>query len=117
MSNYDPLDIRGQERTKAERDLRDKLTRDAEESDIKWLMSSKRGRRFLWRLLDQAGVFRLSFNTNAMTMSFAEGNRNFGLRTLDMIHTLCPELYPTMVKEQNNNDRHTNNDSSSTNNQ
>ena len=113
MSNYDPLDIRGQERTKAERDLREKLSKDIEESDIKWLMSSKRGRRFLWRHLDQAGVFRLSFNTNAMAMAFAEGNRNFGLRTLDMIHSLCPELYPTMVKEHNG--RHTDNDS--TNNQ
>ena len=102
MSNYDPLDLRGQERQKQERETRDRLSRETEEADIKWLMSSKRGRRVIWRLLDQAGVFRLSFNTNAMSMAYAEGNRNYGLRILALIHTLCPELYPTMIKEQSN---------------
>lgn len=102
MSNYDPLDLQSQERQKRDRETRDKLTRETEEADIKWLMSSKRGRRVIWRLLDQAGVFRLSFNTNAMAMSFAEGNRNYGLRILSLIHALCPELYPTMIKEQSN---------------
>lgn len=100
MSSYDPLDLRGQERSKAERELRERLAREAEESDVKWLMSNKRGRRVVWRLLDQAGVFRSSFNTNAMSMAFAEGNRNYGLRMLAMIHALCPEQYPAMMKEQ-----------------
>jgi hypothetical protein len=102
MSNYDPLDLRSQEKTEADKKLRDKLVRENEEVDLKWLMGSKRGRRIIWRLLDQAGVFRLSFNTNAMTMAFAEGNRNFGNRTLSLIHTHCSELYPQMVKENSN---------------
>lgn len=105
MSSYDPLDIRGQERAKSDKDVRDKVARENEESDLKWLMGSKRGRRIVWRLLDRAGVFRLSFNTNAMQMAFAEGNRNEGLRTLAQIHALCPELYPVMVKEQVNDNR------------
>lgn len=100
--NYDPLDIRGQERAKAEQDLRDKVVREQEAADLKWLMGSKRGRRIIWRQLERAGVFRLSFNTNAMQMAFAEGNRNEGLRTLAQIHSLCPELYPVMVKENVN---------------
>lgn len=104
MSNYDPLDLRGQERIESDKKLREKILRENEEVDLKWLMSSKRGRRMIWRLLDQAGVFRLSFNTNAMAMAFAEGNRNFGNRTLSLIHSHCPELYPQMVKE-NTNDR------------
>ena len=105
MSNYDPLDLRGQEKTEADKKLRDKLLRENEEGDLKWLMSSKRGRRVIWRLLDQSGVFRLSFNTNSMMMAFNEGNRNYGNRTLAMIHSLCPELYPTMVKENTNDQR------------
>jgi hypothetical protein len=105
MSTHDPLDIRGQERIQANRAMRDKLERESEESDIRWLMSSKRGRRVVWRLLDQAGVFRSSFNTNAMEMAFAEGNRNYGLRILSMIHSQCPELYPTMMKEQTTDER------------
>lgn len=103
--SYDPLDTRGQERAKADADLRVKLARESEEADLKWLMGSKRGRRIVWRLLEQAGVFRLSFNTNAMQMAFAEGNRSFGNRTLAMIHALTPELYPVMVKEATHDNR------------
>ena len=102
MSGHDPFDLRGQERQTEQDELTERLDREAEEGDVQWLMSSKRGRRVIWRLLDRAGVFRLSFNTNAMSMAFSEGNRNEGLRTLMLIHTLCPELYPTMVKEANN---------------
>lgn len=109
MSNYDPLDIVGQQRAREDRELKDKLAKENEESDTKWLMASKRGRRIVWRLLDQAGVFRLSFNPNAMHMAFAEGNRNYGLRTLTMIHAVCPEMYQVMLKEQNDGNNRTNN--------
>ena len=108
---FDPIDIRAQEKAKTDREVRDRLAKENEEADLKWLMGSKRGRRVVWRLLDQSGVFRLSFNTNAMQMAFAEGNRNFGNRTLAMVHALCPELYPQMVKE-NTNDRNADDGSS-----
>lgn len=103
--NYDPLDTRAQERAKKDLDLKDQVAREQEAADLKWLMGSKRGRRIVWRLLEQAGVFRLSFNTNAMAMAFAEGNRNFGNRTLSLIHAHCPEIYPAMVKENANEHR------------
>lgn len=99
MSNYDPTDIRGQERAKSEEDQRNKLAKDTEESDIKWLVSTKRGRRITWRLLEQAGVFRLSFNTNAMTMAFNEGNRNNGNRMLALINSVALESFVLMMKE------------------
>ena len=102
MSEYNPLDFKGQQKSKDNKKSDERIDRQNEESDIKWLMSSKRGRRFIWRLLEMAGVFRSSFNTNAMTMSFSEGNRNYGLVLLNKLHALCPELYPTMIKEQKN---------------
>ena len=102
MSEYNPLDLKSQQKSKDNKKFEDKIDRQHEEADIKWLMSSKRGRRFIYRLLETAGVFRSSFNTNAMAMSFSEGNRNYGLKLLDQVHTLCPELYPTMIKEQKN---------------
>jgi hypothetical protein len=101
MTKFDPTDIRAQDKAKADTELRRKLSRDSEDADFKWLMSSKRGRRIVWRLLDHAGIFRSSFNTNAMAMAFAEGNKNEGLRILGMVHALCPELYPVMVREAN----------------
>lgn len=107
MTNHDPLDLHGIEQAKAKKAASERVNRETEEADIKWLMGSKRGRRIIWRHLERAGVFRLSFNTNAMQMAFAEGNRNDGLRTLALIHTLCPELYPVMIKESSNDNRNT----------
>ena len=100
MSEYNPLDLKSQQKSKDNKKFEDKIDRQNEEADIKWLDEQQEGRRFIWRLLEMAGVFRSSFNTNAMAMSFSEGNRNYGLKLLDQVHTLCPELYPTMIKEQ-----------------
>lgn len=102
MSVNDPTDLRGQELTEAERKAKEKLARQNEESDWKWLMSKPRGRRIVWQLLEQAGVFRSSFDPNNAKMAFNEGNRNYGLRTLMQIQALCPELYPVMVRENTN---------------
>jgi hypothetical protein len=102
MDNKDPFDLHEQEARAQEKKERELLEQQGEESDVKWLMSNKRGRRIVWRLLNQSGVFRLSFNTDSMLMAFAEGNRNFGNRILTLVHSQCPELYPVMVKEQNN---------------
>ena len=100
MAFHDPTDPDALDERQTERSERTKLLGQAEVEDLKWLMGSKRGRRIVWRLLDQAGVFRLSFNTNAMQMAFAEGNRNFGNRMLAQVNAHCPELFPVMLKEQ-----------------
>ena len=96
---HDPFDISAQEKSQSDTETRARLAQKAEEDDYQWLMSSRRGRRVVWRLLEQAGVFRSSFNPTAMQMAFNEGNRNFGIRTLGLIHQYCPELYPQMMKE------------------
>lgn len=101
MIDHDPLDIGSLEQAREKSGAKDKLTQQTEADDIKWLMSSKRGRRILWRQLERAGVYKLSFNTNSMSMAFAEGARNEGLRLITLIHRHCAELYPQMIKEAN----------------
>jgi hypothetical protein len=102
---YDPTDLEGQRVSREDEATRRRLAAEVEALDVKWLMGSKRGRRILWRLLEQAGVFRLSFDTNAMRMAFNEGGRNYGNRTLDLIHRTCPEQYTVMLKESNDASR------------
>jgi len=70
--------------------------------DLKWVMSNKRGRRFVHSLLERAGVYRLSFNANALSMAFAEGQRNEGLRLLAQLNEHCPARLAEMQKEQVN---------------
>lgn len=103
MNNtYDPTDLRGQQEDKREAEAAERLARKTEIADLKWLMSSKQGRRIMWRLLEMSGPFRMSFDTNAMRMAFNEGSRNMGNRLFNEVMTLCPEMYPVMAKEQEN---------------
>ena len=99
-SQYDPTDVAGQQLEKREADAKKRLARDTEQADLKWLMSSPRGRRLMWRFMTMSRTFQLSFNPNAMQMAFNEGNRNLGLQLLDEVMTLCPELFPVMQKER-----------------
>lgn len=99
MKAFDPLDIRSQEQAQEEAELRAREYARIEQTDLKWLLSDKRGRRFLFRLLERAGVWRLSFSTNGLQMAFNEGNRNEGLRIMAMISAAAPDRYAEMLKE------------------
>lgn len=96
---HDPFDIPGQEEARVEAGTKARQAEETEEDDVRWLMGSRRGRRILWRLMDQAGVFRSSFSPTAMQMAYNEGHRNYGNRVLNLIHHHCPEFYPRMLKE------------------
>lgn len=98
MSHYDPFDLRGQERAKHRSDEEAQLAAEQEIEDWKWLLADKRGRRVVFRLLDQAGVFRSSFTGNSETF-FREGQRNVGLMVMARIHEASPEKYTLMMKE------------------
>lgn len=77
---------------------REELARRQEEEDVKWLMGNQVGRRFVWGLLEFAGVHRTSMTADNWTF-FNEGQRNVGLKIVDQIHRYCPEMYEHMVKE------------------
>ena len=99
MRPSDPTDLKAQEAARAEKAQRDAQARESELSDVSWLMSSKRGRRILWRQLTRAAVFQTSFSTVAMEMAHNEGRKQEGYRLLALIHAAAPTLYPTMVEE------------------
>ncbi len=100
MEDFDPLDTEEQELAAANADAMRKLAQQQQDEDFRWLMSDQRGRRIVWRLLSDAGVFHTSFNPEALTMAFKEGQRTAGLQLLAQVHRLCPDLYTTMMKEQ-----------------
>jgi hypothetical protein len=113
--NDDPTDLAGQQLDKREAEERRRIARAREIADLKWLMRSPRGRRLMWRFMTMSRTFQLSFSPNAMQMAFNEGNRNLGLQLLDEVMTLCPELFPVMQKEHQDDgkrngtgDNHTN---------
>ena len=95
----DPTDLAGEEEraTKAEAEVRGQTI--LAKADLVWLMGEARGRRFIWRLLDKAGVFRTSFTGNSATF-FNEGQRNIGLWVQAMLIEHCPDKYFAMLNEQ-----------------
>lgn len=99
MDDFDPLDTASHEAQRESDAEKQALIRDQIKADFLWLMTDQRGRRIVWRQLSAAGVFNTTFDIQAMQMAFAEGRRSEGLRLLAQVHTLCPELYPTMMKE------------------
>ena len=99
--DHEPTDVALQIVQAEEAAARAAVDRQTEIGDFKWLMTQKRGRRYVWRLLEQAGVFQTSFTSDALAMSFNEGQRNLGLRILGFIHEHAPESYLEMLTEQN----------------
>lgn len=80
------------------RKRKDEHIRDREMHDMRTVMSTVEGRRFVWRLLERAGVFRTSFTGNSTTF-FNEGQRNMGLIVLADVHEACAEQYIVMMNE------------------
>lgn len=101
MTEPDPTDIAGQEAARSNADTEQALARRAECDDLTWLLSDKRGRRVMWRLLAQCGVFRNAFAGDPNLTIFRTGEQNIGHWLLAEIHAVAPETYGKMVKEAN----------------
>lgn len=76
----------------------EKLEREILLNDVRHVLSSVQGRRFVWMILDMAGVYRSSFTGNSTTF-FNEGARNIGLRVLSDVMDAKPEAFLQMQQE------------------
>lgn len=101
--NHDPLDLNGQDQATAARDTVRRNLVETEKDDWKWLMSSPRGRRIMWRLLGWTGMYRSSFTGNSETF-FREGERNVGLRVNAALLQADPQAYSSMMLEHANHE-------------
>ncbi len=69
----------------------EKRKRERDTADLKKVLSDVEGRRVIWRILSEAGVFRGSFNQNALAMAFNEGKRDIGLLLIGEINANMPQ--------------------------
>jgi hypothetical protein len=75
----DPTDLRDQEREAEADEAVARERRRKELDDLRWLLGHPQGRRLVSRVLDEAGVFRSSYNHSGSLMAFNEGRRHIGL--------------------------------------
>ena len=101
---YDAFDLAAQAEAQEKSSDKVKMRTRIEIEDTKWLMSNKRGRRIVHGILERAGVWRLSFHTNALQMAFNEGTRNEGLALLAKLTEHCPDMHALMLKEHKDDD-------------
>jgi hypothetical protein len=95
---HDPTDLAGQEKIVKDRAETLNFERKQVAADIKRLMGADFGRRILWRLLSDTGVFKSTFRLNN-EMAFLEGRRSVGLEFLALVNETCPENYIKMLEE------------------
>lgn len=75
--------------------------RKEELADIRDLMNTNHGRRFMYRLMIRAGIYSTSYNPEMpdSNMAFKEGQRNIGLWTMAELEEAAPESFALMIKE------------------
>jgi hypothetical protein len=78
-----------------------KLAESNRRAVITQLMSTAPGREWVWDILAQCHCFATTFNGDALTSAFAEGERNVGLRLLADILAACPDQYIQAQRESN----------------
>ena len=67
--------------------------------DVREVLSTRGGRRFLWRYLGLCHMYSSSFTGDPITTAFKEGERNVGLKIQADINEADPEKILLMMKE------------------
>lgn len=70
------------------------------DDDLRGVLSSPAGRRFLWRLLTQSGLHGASYSESPTATAYAEGRRSVAIGLMREVQRVTPELYATALKEQ-----------------
>lgn len=74
-------------------------------ADLISVLSTPQGRRFVRRVLAQAGHRMSTFHTNALVMSFNEGRREIGVWLEAEVIDAGEEHYIRLLKEPDNSEQ------------
>lgn len=76
-----------------------KKERGLETLAIQTTMSTKDGRHFMWRILEQSGIFTDNFDENPIIHARNAGSRSLGLWLDNELKDAALGSYMTMIKE------------------
>lgn len=95
----DPLDLEGNEQQRLTAEDREKLAAFDAAEDLKVLMATLRGRRFMWNLLDDTGFRREPMSGVDSQTFYNLGRMAIGRRLEQRIFATCPGRYTEMIEE------------------
>ncbi len=73
--------------------------RKRELSDIRLIIKSPEGRRFIWRLLEKAGIFVRSYTGEVNSTMFNEGKREIGNWMFSELFDANPNAFTQLSQE------------------
>lgn len=98
MSAENPLE-ESHEKISRDRLAESDRNQKRDQSDLRKLLNLPEGRRFIWKLWSETGVFRASFTLNSNQTAFNEGRRDIGLAILLEVQKAKPDAYAQMQRE------------------
>lgn len=79
---------------------REKKRRERDLSDLRKLLNLAEGRRFVWRILEEARVFASCYDNHNGNMAWKEGRRDLGLMIWNDVTLAWPEKFIQMKNER-----------------
>lgn len=72
---------------------------DEYEFAFKEVLRTENGRKVLWRMIQDSGMFSPSFDTDPIKQAYSNGLRNSGVRLYNEISREHPVFFDMMVQE------------------
>jgi hypothetical protein len=88
--DYDELDPEGRDEERTRDRLLESMDGDKQVAELRDLLQDERMRDFLWRVLEQAGIYRSIYQKSHGDMSLLEGKRQMGLWLISVICAADP---------------------------
>ncbi len=98
----DQLDPQAIDARRAKRSEAADLHRNEEDAALREVLATFAGRKVLFKLLAEGGVYRTSFAADPYQTAFNEGRRSHALRLLGDVTRVAPEQYRVMQEENSN---------------
>lgn len=93
------IDDTGDETLVEEQDKKAKLAEEQNVSELQWLLSTKAGRYFIWRILCECGVFQTLSMMDTHHMAIRSGRRDVGLWIMEQIFNADNNAFFKMQNE------------------
>ena len=84
---------------------RDKRLLERDDNDLRSVLKTPEGRRLVWGVLADSGIFQLSYTGEAPSTDFNEGKRSVGLKLFRRLLDVKPETYLQMTLERTSEDK------------
>ena len=94
------------------RKKRHELESEQRREEFRVLLQSRAGRAVIWRILEEAGIYRQSFTGDAEHTFFNEGRRKVGLEIISWFNDLAEEgekQFALMTSEMKSREKRINN--------